>query len=63
MDVAFLPIDGVYNMGPAVAAEATIYMQPKLAVPYHWNTADPQTFAKLAACPVKIMTAGEEIVF
>ena len=60
MDVAFLPIDGVYNMGPAVAAEATIYMQPKLAIPYHWGTADAQTFAKLAACPVKIMKVGED---
>jgi L-ascorbate metabolism protein UlaG (beta-lactamase superfamily) len=68
MDVAFLPIDGVYNMSATTAAEATQYMLPKLAVPYHWGTsvgtlADAQTFAKLAACPVKIMTVGEEIVF
>jgi L-ascorbate metabolism protein UlaG (beta-lactamase superfamily) len=62
MDVAFLPIDGVYNMGPTVAAEATTYMQPKLAIPYHVGSADPQTFAKLAACPVKIMTVGEEMI-
>lgn len=37
IDVAFLPIDGKYNMGPEEAAEAANAIMPKAAVPYHYN--------------------------
>jgi len=66
IDVAFLPVSGGYAMNATEAAEATQYIQPKLAVPYHWgifigNLNDAQTFAEQAACPVKIMSPGEII--
>jgi len=66
IDVAFLPAGGTYTMDGAEAAEATQYIQPELAIPYHWGQSvgtlsDAQTFAELAACAVKIMTVGETI--
>ncbi|MBN2270612.1 MAG: MBL fold metallo-hydrolase, partial [Sedimentisphaerales bacterium] len=66
IDVAFLPVDGVYTMTADDAASATAYFMPQLGIPYHWGTsvgtlADAQRFAYQAACPVKIMTAGETI--
>lgn len=66
IDVAILPAGGTYTMDGAEAAEATQYIKPKLAIPYHWGQSvgtlsDAQTFAELAACAVKIMTVGETI--
>lgn len=37
IDVAFLPIDGKYNMGVEEAAKAANTIKPKVAVPYHYN--------------------------
>jgi L-ascorbate metabolism protein UlaG (beta-lactamase superfamily) len=66
IDVAFLPAGGTYTMNAQQAAEATKYIKPQLAIPYHWGQivgtlADAQRFANLAACNVKIMSAGEII--
>jgi L-ascorbate metabolism protein UlaG (beta-lactamase superfamily) len=61
ISVAFLPIDGNYNMGPAEAALAAGDIQPDLAIPYHWFNANPQTFASLAPCPTRVLTAGQTI--
>ncbi len=64
IDVAFLPAGGVYTMDAAGAAEATKYLKPGLAIPYHWGDivgtlADAQRFARLAACNAKVMSNGE----
>jgi L-ascorbate metabolism protein UlaG (beta-lactamase superfamily) len=64
IDVAFLPVAGPADMTPAQAAEATKYINPVVAIPYHWgdlfgSVADAQTFAHAAACNVKIMAKGE----
>jgi len=66
IDVAFLPAGGGYTMNATEAAEATQYIQPQLAIPYHWgvfvgNLNDAQAFAEQAACPAKIMSPGEII--
>ncbi len=62
IDVAFLPVSSAYTMSAADAAEATKYIHPTLAIPYHWGTsADAEQFSLLAACNVKVMTAGEKI--
>ncbi len=66
IDVAVLPAGGTYTMNATEAAEATRYIQPELAIPYHWGQnvgtlSDAQTFAELAACAVKILTVGESI--
>jgi len=66
IDVALLPVGGKYTMNGSEAAEATKYIKPKLAVPYHWgdivgSRSDAEQFAKLAECEVKILAAGETI--
>ncbi len=61
IEVAILPIDGVYTMSPEQAAEATTHIKPRLAIPDHWRDADPERFALLAQCDVKIMDVGETI--
>lgn len=37
IDVAFLPVDGKYNMGREEAAQAANAINPKVAIPYHYN--------------------------
>jgi len=66
INVAILPAGGTYTMNAVEAAEATQYIKPDLAIPYHWGRnvgtlADAQTFADLARCSVKILAAGETI--
>ncbi len=66
IDVAILPVGGTYTMNADEAAQATSFIKPKLAIPYHWGDivgtiTDAQRFAALAACDVKIMTVGEVI--
>ena len=38
IDVALVPIGDNYTMGPSDAAEAIHLLQPKLAIPMHYNT-------------------------
>ena len=66
IDVAILPAGGTYTMNATEAAEATGYINPDLAIPYHWGQsvgilADAQRFAELARCEVKILAVGETI--
>jgi len=66
INVAFLPAGGTYTMNATEAAEATGYIKPDLAIPYHWgqNTgtvADAQRFVELARCPAMVMAVGETI--
>jgi L-ascorbate metabolism protein UlaG (beta-lactamase superfamily) len=66
IDVAFLPAGGTYTMDAVEAAEATKYLKPILAIPYHWGQvvgtrADAERFVKLAACNAKVMTVGETL--
>jgi parallel beta-helix repeat protein len=66
IDVAILPADGTYTMNAVEAAEATQYIKPELAIPYHWGQnvgtlSDAETFAQMAVCAVKILTVGETI--
>ncbi len=66
INVAILPAGGVSTMNAAEAAEATGYIKPDLAIPYHWGRnigtlSDALEFAELAQCRVKIMEVGETI--
>jgi L-ascorbate metabolism protein UlaG (beta-lactamase superfamily) len=66
IDVAFLPAGGTYTMNAAEAAEATQYIKPGLAIPYHWGQSvgtlsDAQTFADLAKSAARVMTVNETI--
>jgi L-ascorbate metabolism protein UlaG (beta-lactamase superfamily) len=66
INVAFLPAGGTYTMNATEAAEATGYVKPDLAIPYHWGQSvgtlgDAQRFAELAQCPAMVLTVGETI--
>lgn len=37
IDYAFLPIDGIYNMGPDEASECARILHPKNLIPYHMH--------------------------
>ena len=68
IDVALLPIGGKYTMNAEEAAEATKYIKPKAAVPYHYgdivgSQSDAERFAKLAASCAKILKPGEIVKF
>lgn len=60
VDVALLPVSGVYVMTAAEAAEAARRIQPRVAVPMHWGDhlgsyADAEAFARRAPVEVRIM--------
>ena len=60
VDVALLPVSGVYVMTPGEAAEAARRIAPKVAVPMHWGEhigtrADALAFARQAPVEVRIL--------
>lgn len=67
IDVAFLPIGDNFTMGPEDAAYAVELLNPKLAVPIHYNTfppivQDPENFKQLVHDhEVTIMEVGDSI--
>ncbi len=67
-DIAFLPIDGYYNMSPRLAAKAVQLLGVPRAVPIHYGTfphiqSSPEEFKALAgpACEVVILQPGEAL--
>ena len=60
VDVALLPVSGVYVMTAAEAAEAARRIGPRMAVPMHWGgdigtRADAEAFAEAAPVGVTIL--------
>jgi L-ascorbate metabolism protein UlaG (beta-lactamase superfamily) len=60
VDVALLPVSGVYVMTAEEAAEAARRIQPRLAVPMHWGEnigtkEDAERFAELTPVPVVLL--------
>jgi L-ascorbate metabolism protein UlaG (beta-lactamase superfamily) len=60
VDVALLPVSGVYVMTAQEAAEAARRIQPRVAVPMHWGEhlgteEDARVFAERAPVDVRIM--------
>jgi L-ascorbate metabolism protein UlaG (beta-lactamase superfamily) len=60
VDVALLPVSGVYVMTAQEAAEAARRIQPRVAVPMHWgqhlgSERDARTFAEHAPVQVRIL--------
>ena len=60
VDVALLPVSGVYVMTAAEAAEAARRIQPRVAVPMHWgehlgSLQDAREFADEAPVDVRIL--------
>jgi L-ascorbate metabolism protein UlaG (beta-lactamase superfamily) len=66
IDLALLPIGDNFTMGPEDAAEAVRMLQPKLAVPMHYNTfdlirVDPEIFVRAAVkhgCKAEVVPPG-----
>jgi L-ascorbate metabolism protein UlaG (beta-lactamase superfamily) len=54
-DVALLPIGGTYTMDAEEAAQAAADIGPKVAVPMHTRSADPEEFRNLCDCEVVIV--------
>lgn len=70
VDVAIVPIGGHYTMDPIDAAEAVRLIEPKIAIPCHYNTfppieQDPVEFAELVAAQTsstaEILKPGEAL--
>lgn len=67
IDLAFVPIGDFFTMGPADAAYAVELLNPKTAVPIHYNTfppieQDPEQFkAAVKHSEVKVLEPGESI--
>ena len=64
VDVALLPVSGVYVMTAQEAAEAARRIQPRVAVPMHWGShigteRDARTFAATAPVEVQIMEKAQ----
>jgi L-ascorbate metabolism protein UlaG (beta-lactamase superfamily) len=59
-DIALLPVSGTYVMTPQEAAEAAAAINPKIAIPMHYDaivgsSKDAETFRKLVKCEVRIL--------
>jgi L-ascorbate metabolism protein UlaG (beta-lactamase superfamily) len=64
VDVALLPVSGVYVMTAQEAAEAARRIQPRVAVPMHWGSHigtehDARTFATTAPVEVRVMEKAQ----
>jgi L-ascorbate metabolism protein UlaG (beta-lactamase superfamily) len=64
VDVALLPVSGVYVMTAQEAAEAARRLRPRVAVPMHWGSHigtehDAHTFAAKAPVEVRIMEKAQ----
>lgn len=60
IDVALVPVSGIYVMTPEEAAAAVNIFKPKVAVPIHWGTIvgnikDAEKFKQLSQVPVEIL--------
>ena len=65
VDVALLPVSGVYVMTAQEAAEAARRIDPRVAVPMHWGEhigtyEDALAFAERAPVEVEIMKKATE---
>ena len=69
VDVAILPIGDNFTMGPADAARAVGFIEPKVVIPVHYNTwplieQDPEYFRALVGeqARVEVMEPGDVFV-
>jgi L-ascorbate metabolism protein UlaG (beta-lactamase superfamily) len=68
IDVALLPVGGTYTMNAAESAEATKYINPGLAIPYHWGDIvgsrdDAVQFAEKVECDLAVIDPGTVVQY
>ena len=64
IDYCFLPIDGIYNMGPEEATRCATIIHPKHLIPYHMHPGmlfDIKQDMKVSYPDSMLVRAGEEI--
>ncbi len=64
VDVALLPVGGIYTLNATEAAEACKAIGCKSAVPYHWgdivgSARDAEQFVRAAECQGKLLQPGD----
>lgn len=67
VDIALLPVPGVFTMDAHEAAQATQLFKAGCAIPYHWGDTigsreDAEQFARAAACKVVILDPQASLV-
>lgn len=67
VDIALLPVPGVFTMDAQEAAQATQLFKAACAIPYHWGDTigsrkDAERFARAAACKVIILDPQASMV-
>jgi len=64
VDVLFIPVGGVYTIGPKRAVEVITQIEPKIVVPMHYRVAEQkgnETFAQLSGVDEFLKEIGEEV--
>ena len=66
IDLALLPVGGIYTMNAGEAAAAVKRIKPACAIPYHWgdivgSSSNAQHFAEQADCPVTLLRPGQSL--
>lgn len=62
IDVLFVPVGGVFTLGPAEAAELVKQLEPRLVIPMHYRTTshDQKTFAQVETLEAFLKEMGVE---
>ncbi len=64
VDILFIPVGGVYTIGPKRAVEVITQLEPKIVIPMHYRVSEQkgnQTFAQLSGVEEFLKEIGEEV--
>ena len=64
VDVLFIPVGGVYTIGPKIAVEVISQIEPKIVVPMHYQVPEQkgsETFARLTGVKEFLKEIGEQV--
>jgi L-ascorbate metabolism protein UlaG (beta-lactamase superfamily) len=63
IDILFIPVGGVYTIGPKRAVEVVTQLEPKIVIPMHYRVPEQknnQTFGQLSGVDEFLKEVGEE---
>jgi L-ascorbate metabolism protein UlaG (beta-lactamase superfamily) len=64
VDILFIPVGGVYTIGPKRAVEVITQLEPKIVIPMHYRVPEQKgnkTFAQLSGVEEFLKEIGEEV--